>query len=50
MMTDQEKKEIKTLLDYMWSDEETHYQSSPCKDHIFVVLKSLARKVGYKAA
>lgn len=49
-MTNQEKKEIKTLLDYMWSDEETHYQSSPRKDHIFVVLKSLAKRIDYEAA
>lgn len=49
-MTAQERKEIETLLEYMWSDEETHYESSPRKDHIFVVLKRLARKVGYKAA
>lgn len=48
-MTNQEKKQIKTLLDYMWADEETHYQALPRKDHIFVILKSLAKRIGYKA-
>ena len=51
MMTNKEKKEdIKVLLDYMWRDEETHYQSAPSKNHIFVVLRRLAKGVGYKMA
>lgn len=47
-MSDREKVDLKLLLDYMWSDEETHYLSSPRKNHIFVVLKRLAKRVGYK--
>jgi len=48
-MTSREKEDLKKLLDYMWSDEETHYQASPSKDHLFVVLKRVAKKVGYKS-
>ena len=48
MMTDKENEDIKVILDYMWKDEETHYQSGPCKNHIFVVLRRLAKKVGYR--
>ena len=50
MITNREKEDIKVLLDYMWKDEETHYQSSPSENHIFVVLRRLANKVGYEVA
>jgi len=49
-MPNREKDDLKMLLDYMWRDEETHYLSLPRKNHIFVVLKRLAKKVGYKVA
>jgi len=49
-MTENEKKDIKIILKYLWKDEETHYQSDPCKNHIFVVLKRVAKKIGYKVA
>jgi hypothetical protein len=48
MMTNREKEDIKIILDYMWLDEEKHYQSGPCNDHIFVVLKRLAKKIKYQ--
>jgi uncharacterized protein YdaU (DUF1376 family) len=48
-MTYNEKEDVKIILDYLWSDEETHYQSAPCKKHIFSVLKRLAKKTGYEA-
>ena len=44
-----EQADLKKVLDYMWKDEETHYQASPSKNHIFVVLKRVAKKVGYKS-
>jgi hypothetical protein len=49
-MIKKNREDIKTLLDYIWKDEETHYQSSPHKNHIFVVLKRLAKRINYKNA
>lgn len=46
-MTIKEKANVKVLLDYLWKDEKLHYETSPCKDHIFVVLKHLAKTIGY---
>ena len=48
-MTNKEKEDIKILLDYMWKDEEIHYEALPQENHIFVVLKRLAERVGYQA-
>jgi len=50
MMTNQETEDIKVVLDYMWKDEENHYQCAPCKSHIFVILKKLAKRIGYQGA
>ncbi len=47
-MTIRDKNDIKTLLNYLWKDEQLHYQSSRCKNHIFVVSKRLAKSVKYK--
>lgn len=49
MMTNKEREDIKIILGYLWRDEERHYQSAPCKNHIFLVLKRLARIVGHEA-
>lgn len=49
-MTDTEKEDIKVLLDYMWRDEEAHYQSAPSNKHIFIILKRLAKKIGHEVA
>ena len=48
MMTNTEKEDIKVILDYMWKDEAAHYQAAPCKNHIFVILRKLAKRVGYE--
>lgn len=43
------KEDIKIILDYLWRDEEKHYQESwPCRKHIFVVLKRLAKRIWYQ--
>lgn len=49
-MANQEKKDIKILLDYLWNDEERDYQEwgTYPKTHIFQVLKRLAKSTGYK--
>lgn len=46
-MTIKEKEDMKILLDYLWKDEQSHYQADRCKNHIFVVLKRLAKNINY---
>ncbi|MBR1652230.1 MAG: hypothetical protein IJ692_02430 [Alloprevotella sp.] len=42
LMTDEERVAIKEVLDYLWDDEERHYQESGKPDnHIFPVLERL---------
>ena len=36
------------LLDYLWHSEEKHYQESPMRNHIFQVIKRLAKKINFK--
>jgi uncharacterized protein YdaU (DUF1376 family) len=50
MMSKKEKKDVKVVLEYMWRDEERHYQEGPCKNHIFVILRRLAKRVGFEGA
>jgi len=46
MMGKQIKQDIKTVLDYLWRDEERHYlESGRSKKHIFHTLKRLAKRV-----
>ncbi|MBI5614238.1 hypothetical protein HY947_04905 [Candidatus Gottesmanbacteria bacterium] len=47
MVKVQVKNDIKIILDYLWSDEKRDYQSHRSKKHVFVVLKRLAKEVGY---
>jgi hypothetical protein len=47
-MTKQEKEDLKTVLNYLWRDEQKHYQANPCKNHIYSVLRRLAQRIGYK--
>ena len=50
MINEQVKQNIKIVLDYLWHDEEKHYQELGGfpKEHIFRVLKKLAKDVGHK--
>jgi hypothetical protein len=49
MMTTREKEDIKIMLEYFWEDEERHYQESlPCRKHIFVVLRRLAKSIEHQ--
>ena len=44
MMDKQIRQDIKTVLDYIWRDEERHYaESGRNKKHIFRALKRLAK-------
>ena len=40
---------IQTVIDYLWVDEERHYEESTiddeCEDHIFLVLKALRNAI-----
>ena len=47
MIKIQVKNDIKTVLDYLWFDEKKDYQINCSKKHVFVVLKRLAKEVGY---
>jgi hypothetical protein len=50
MSNKQFKEDVKIVLDYLWHDEERHYQGwgGYPKMHIFRVLKRLAKNTGYK--
>jgi len=48
-MTMRTKKDIKTVLDYLWHDEEIHYHCGPSKRHVFIVLRRLTKDVKYRA-
>jgi len=43
------KRDLTALLDYLWHDESRHYQALPKRDHIFLVMKRLAKKIDYKS-
>jgi hypothetical protein len=44
------KQDVKLILDYLWRDEEKHYQEigKESKEHVFQVLKRLAKNTGYR--
>ena len=38
------KKDIETLINYMWNEEERHWEESEKpKEHIFVIMKRIKR-------
>ncbi len=48
MVKKQLKEDIKTILNYLWNDEQKHYQENPSKNHIYTVLRRLAKRIEYK--
>jgi len=49
MLDEKIKQDIEVILDYLWHDEERHYQESGySKKHIFRVVKRLAKTVKYE--
>jgi len=49
MMDEKVKQDIKIILDYLWCDEERHYEECGCsKKHIFTTMKRLAKTVKYE--
>lgn len=47
-MTNKEKEDVKILVNYLWKDEQLHYQSARSKNHIYLVLRRLAKSIEYK--
>lgn len=41
------KKDLKVIVDYLWHDEARHYEESRRKDHIFLTLKRLVKKINH---
>ena len=42
LLTKENKNDIKTVIDYLWKDEEKHFEESGCpKNHIYNTLKQL---------
>lgn len=46
-MTKQFKKDMKVMLDYLWRDERNHYLCNRSRDHIYIILRRLAKAVGH---
>ena len=45
-LLDKELKElIKTVVDYNWDSEQTHYEESPSSKHIFLTLKKIKQLI-----
>lgn len=47
MVKKQLEEDIKTILNYLWKDEQNHYQQNPSKNHIYTVLRRLAKRIKY---
>lgn len=46
ILTDENKDDIKRVIDYLWGDEERHFEENDCPDdHIFLILKRLKEMV-----
>ena len=42
------KDDLAFLLDYLWHDEEKDYGCNRAKNHVFVIMKRVAKKIGYR--
>jgi len=45
-MTNKLKNDIKMVVEYLWEEEKKHYSCGRSKNHIFIVLKRLAKAAG----
>jgi hypothetical protein len=43
LLDDKLRKLVKSLVDYNWDSEKKHYEESPDKNHIFLVLKQIKK-------
>ncbi len=42
------RKNLSMLLDYLWRDEKRHYCEGRSKDHIYLVMRKLAKEIDFK--
>lgn len=40
--------DIKKLVDYVYHDEKLHYMAQPSRDHIYLIIRRLAKQIGYR--
>jgi len=46
LFSEDNKKEIKTVIEYLWEDEKKHFEENDCpSNHIFFILKKLKELV-----
>ena len=46
LFSEENKKEIKTVIEYLWEDEKKHFEENDCpNNHIFFILKKLKELV-----
>ena len=48
MKTKKLKEDLAKLLDYLWDDESKHFVENKSRDHIFLVMKKLAKKINFQ--
>ncbi len=41
--------DLKKLLDYVYHDEQLHYIGCPSRNHIYLIIRRLAKHIGYKS-
>ncbi len=39
------KNNIKKIVEYLWTEEEKHYEENQCSNHIFLILKQLKQMI-----
>lgn len=45
LLDDTLRTNIKKIINYLWADEERHYEENTSDDHIFLVLKELKKLI-----
>ena len=48
MKTKRLNEDLRILLDYLWYDESKHYQGGSARNHIFLVMKRLAKEIQFQ--
>ena len=39
--------DLRKLLDYVYYDERKHYIGCPSQDHVYLIIRRLAKHIGY---
>jgi hypothetical protein len=48
LVSNEFKNDLAILLNYLWDDERLHYMAEPSKEHIYLIMRKLAKEVGFK--